>query len=338
MATRASSAAVQRRRLYRWVAAVGLLAAAEDQRGADVPETNAMGLLAAHAACEAMLGLIVGTLPYSQGKAGDPGFPELLDKAEAVARPSFATALHSDLLLMHRVRNGFVHAGQTVDATELDRAVDAAHSLAEHVPLPGNRRLVGTATVVADLIGIEAIGMWLRHADEMRRAGRLRLSADGVARALDAALDRTVPRVRTRTGMTMSQTVREMRAMGAGLGFDHEMRENLSAIDSLTRWVYPMALGTPPATIAYVRSVVGEETPVDVGGHPRRVDRPSNDDPPVADLRRASTIVSRIILRLWAMGSLAARRGDPELVALARDFLANPSGNAAGRPRDGGRS
>ena len=92
-----------------------------------------------------------------------------------------------------------------------------------------------------------------------------------------------------------------------------------------------MALGTPPATIAYVRSVVGEETPVDVGGHPRRVDRPSNDDPSVVDLRRASTIVSRIILRLWAMGSLAARRGDPELVALARDFLANPSGIAAGK-------
>ena len=331
MTTRASSAAVQRRRLYRWVAAVGLLAAAEDQRGADVPETNAMGLLAAHAACEAMLGLIIGTLPYSQGKAGDPGFVDLLDKAEAVARPSFATALHSDLLLMHRVRNGFVHAGQTVDAAELDRAVDAAHSLAEHVPLPGNRRLAGTATVVADLIDIEAIGMWLRHADHMRLAGHPRLSADGIARALDAALDRTVPPVRTRTGMTMSQTARQLRAIGAGSGFDREMRQNVSAIDSLTRWVYPMALGTPPATIAYVRSVVGEETPVDVGGHPRRVDRPSNDDPSVADLRRASTIVSRIILRLWAMGSLAARRGDPELVALARDFLANPSGIAAGK-------
>lgn len=338
MTTRASAAAVQRRRLYRWVAAVGLLAAAEDQRGADVPETNAMGLLAAHAACEAILGLVIGTLPYRQGKAGDPSFPELLGKAEAVARPAFATALHSDLLLMHRARNGFVHAGQTVDATELDRAIEAAHSLAEHVPLPGNRRLVGTATVVADLIEIEAIGMWLRHADEMRLAGRLRWSADGVARALDAALDRTVPRVRTRTGMTMDDTVRELREIGAGLGFNRERKANMAAIDSLTRWVYPMALGTPPATIAYVRSVVGEETPVDVGGHPRRVDRPSNDDPPVADLRRASTIVSRIILRLWAMGSLAARHGDPDLVALAQDFLANPAGIAAGMSRDGGRS
>jgi hypothetical protein len=322
-----------------------LLAAAEDQRGADVPETNAMGLLAAHAACEAMLGLIVGVVPYTKGKSQDPYFPDLLEMAAEVARPRIQIGLKSDLLLMHRARNGFVHAGQTVDATELDRAVDAAHSLAEHVPLPGNRRLVGTATVVADVTDIEAIGMWLRHADEMRQAGRLRLSADGVARALDAALDRTVPRVRTRTGLTMEQTVQQLRSVGGGRlsigGGNASVRETravTSAIDSLTRWVYPMALGTPPATIAYVRSVVGEEAAVDVGGHPRPVTRPSDDDPPGADLRRASTIVSRIILRLWAMGSLAAGRGDPELVALAQDFIANPSGNAAGKPRDGGRS
>jgi len=98
---------------------------------------------------------------------------------------------------MHRARNRFVHAGQTVGAMELDGAIEAAHALAEHVPLPGNKRLVGVATVVADIIEIEAIGMWLRHADEMRRAGRLRLSADGIARAMDATLDRTVPHVRT---------------------------------------------------------------------------------------------------------------------------------------------
>jgi hypothetical protein len=42
-ATRTSAGSLQRRRIYRWVAAVGLLGAAEDQRGADVPETNAIG-------------------------------------------------------------------------------------------------------------------------------------------------------------------------------------------------------------------------------------------------------------------------------------------------------
>jgi len=329
MTTRASAANVQRRRLYRWVAAVGLLAAAEEQRGADVPETNAMGLLAAHAACEAMLGLIVGVVPYTKGRPQDPTFPDLLEMAAPVAKPRFQTGLKGDLMLMHRARNGFVHAGLTVDATELDRAIDAAHTLAEHLPLPGHRRLVGISTVVADVIDLEAIGMWLRHADDMKQLGRLRLSADGIARALDAALDRTVPRVRTRTGVTTRRTLREMKSISGGQALDDDLRATTSAIDSLTRWVYPMALGTPPATVTYVRSIVGEERQLDVGGHPRPVARPSDDDPTVPDLRRASTIVSRIILRLWAMDGLAARRGDDAIVALAQDFLANPSGHAA---------
>ncbi len=90
-----------------------------------------------------------------------------------------------------------------------------------------------------------------------------------------------------------------------------------------------MALGTSPATLSYVRSVVGRETPLDVGGHPRPVSRPSKEEPSEADYRRASTMVARMILRLWAMGSLAAREHDPEIVAIAQDFLTNPSGMAA---------
>jgi hypothetical protein len=331
MTQAALSTSTQRRRLYRWVAAVGLLAAAEDQRGADVPETNAMGLIGAHAACEAMLGLMIGPLPYARGQPADERyFPVLLELAAAKAHPRLSQSLRGDLMTMHHARNGFVHGGQSVDASELDRAIDAAHALAEHVPLPGHGRLVGTSTVVADIIQIEAVGMWLRHADEMRRAGRRRLSADGIARALDAALDRTVPRVRTRTGVTTMRNLREMKEISAGRGIDHDLRTTTQAIDSLTRWVFPLALGMPPATIEYVRSVVGRERGVDIGGRPQPIQRPSDHAPSLDDLRRATAIVNRIILRLWAMGSLEAHRGDDALVALAQDFLANPRGLSAG--------
>ena len=331
--SRASATSLQRRRIDRWVAAVGLLAAAEDQRGVDVPELNAMGLLAAHAACEAMLGLIVGPLPFTKGQSSkELSFLALLEKAAPVAKPKLNQTLRGDLNAMHSVRNGFVHGGAIVHVSELDRSIEAAHTLAEHVPLPGHTNLVGVPTVVADIIEIEAIGMWLRHADEQRRAGNLRWSADGIARALDSALDRTVPHVRTRTGMTIFQTMRELGRIGAGSGFDRELRERIAEIDSLTLWVYPMALGTPPATLDYIRSVVGSDSNEDVGGHPRRVLGPSREDPSPADLRRASTIVSRIILRLWAMGSLAPGRSDEAIVKLAQPFLANPWGYAAGLP------
>ena len=329
--TRATS--LQRRRIYRWVAAVGLLTAAEEQRGADVPEMSAIGLMGAHAACEAMLGLIIGPLPYARREPPrERYFPILLDLAVEVAKPSLASALRDDLLTMHDVRNAFVHGGSIVDAAELDRAIDAAHSLAEHVPLPGRKTLVGVPTVVADIIDIEAIGMWLRHADQQRAQHHLRLSADGIARALDAAIDRTVPPVRTRTGLSTQQVLRELRSIGAGRGFETATRETISAIDQLTRWVYPMALGTPPAALAYIRSIVGTEGRADVGGHPGPVRRPTDDEPSAADLRRASSLVSRIILRLWAMDGLAAGSADGKIVAVAQQFLSEPYGTAAHQP------
>jgi hypothetical protein len=222
MSKRTPAASLQRRRIYRWVAAVGLLATAEDQSGADVPETNAMGLMGAHAACEAMLGLIVGPLPFVKGQpATERYFPVLLELAAAAAKPRLSQALRGELVTMHHVRNAFVHGGTTVDANELDRAIDAAHALAEHVPLPGNRNLVGVATVVADIIEMDAIGMWLRHADEQRAKGNLRWSADGIARALDAAISRTDPVLRTRTGRrSITQVVRELKDISSGLGLD----------------------------------------------------------------------------------------------------------------------
>jgi hypothetical protein len=312
-----------------------MLATAEDQRGADTPETNAMGLMGAHAASEAMLGLIVGPLPYDKKEPPDERFfPSLLRLAASAAQPPLSQTLRGELMTMHGVRNGFVHGGTTVDAAELDRAIDATHALAEHVPLPGHTQLVGVPTVVADIIQIEAIGMWLRHADEQRVKGRLRLSADGIARALEAAIDRTVPRVRSGTGTSsFMQVTRDLRAISQGRGFDPNERAVLFAIDQLTEWVYPMALGTPPATLSYIRSIVGTESRVDVGAHPRPVTRPTDAEPALADLRRASSLVSRIILRLHVMRGIAPGREDDKLAAAARDFLKDPHGPAAHLPR-----
>lgn len=159
--------------------------------------------------------------------------------------------------------------------------------------------------------------------------GRLRWSADGIARALDATIARTVPSVRTRTGMPPLQIALDLRSFGDGAA-----QETVAAIDQLTRWVYPMALGTTPARMAYIRSIVGTQSRADYGGHPTPVDRPSSDEPSVADLRQASSLVSRIILRLWAMDGLAVGRGDDQIATLAQRFLSDPYGIAAHLPAD----
>jgi hypothetical protein len=336
--TRTPAASLQRRRIYRWVAAVGLLGAAEDQRGADVPETNAIGLMAAHAACEAMLGLIIGPLPYAPKQPPrERYFGTLLELALAASKPPLSNALRDDLLTMHDVRNSFVHGGSTVSLLELDRAIDAAHALAEHVSLPGHKNLVGVPTVVADIIQIEAIGMWLRHADEQRAKGNILFSADGIARALDEAVGRTVPLVRRRTGRTMLQSLRTVADHGKQDRHNREVsgefERQREAIDALARWVYPLALGTQPATLNYIESVVGTVDHVDIGGQPLPVNRPK-EEPSPRDLRRASSLVSRIILRLWAMDGLAPGRFDDQLIELAQRFLTQPYGMSARLPRE----
>lgn len=325
MARALASESLQRRRIYRWVAAAGLLATAEEQRGVDVPEMNAMGLMAAHAASEAMLALLAGQMPYVKGKSREPAFPEVLELAAAkVKRPPISQTLRGELMAMHGVRNAFVHGGSTVDGTELDRAIDAAHALAEHVPLPGHDHLVGVPTVVAAVVDMEAIGLWLRFADEQRKQGQLRWSADGIAHALDAAIDRTEPRVRTRTGRSMMQNIRRMTDISAGREISDAYEETGKALDQLTRWVYPLALGTSPATLQYVRSVVGTERREDRGGYPSPIQRPSEDEPSMADLRRASSLASRIILRLAVMGGLKAGPSDDKIAEMAREVLDDP--------------
>jgi hypothetical protein len=106
-----ASESLQRRRIYRWVAAVGLLATAEDQRGADVPKLNAMGLLGALAACEAMLGLLAGQIPYVQGQPKEPSFGRVLELAGPKAKPRRSQTIRGELMAMHSVRNAFVHGG-----------------------------------------------------------------------------------------------------------------------------------------------------------------------------------------------------------------------------------
>jgi uncharacterized protein YutE (UPF0331/DUF86 family) len=120
----------ERRRLRRWLAAVGLTTAAEDAARVDTPETNAMALLGADAACETLLGLLAGVRRYKQGD--EVSFPRLLTAAGA--KVTIEADLGDDLDAMHRIRNAFVHASNTVAANETAHAISNARRLLDIVP------------------------------------------------------------------------------------------------------------------------------------------------------------------------------------------------------------
>jgi hypothetical protein len=333
----------ERLRLRRWLAAVGLTAAAEDAARVDTPETNAMALLGAHAACEALLGLLSGVRRYKRGE--EVAFPKLL--ASASSAVTIPTDLADNLDVIYRMRNDFVHASLTVDGAEAARAISNARRLMELVPaslgaswtLPDD---AGLGTAVAQIIGVEAVGMWLRHAEQMRRQNRLQLAADGLARALDGALQRTLPKL-LRDGWARSSSGSVLRRI-AGATQDRVVelmdqrvdeldgRANVMSrrVEGLFEWVLPLALGTSPIAYQRLRAVIGVTLDVDVGGVPGPVSRPPGVSVGDDAMRQAISQTAEIIFRLWAMGSLRPWPNDDKIVQLAQSFLANPSGFAAG--------
>jgi hypothetical protein len=86
----------------------------------------------------------------------------------------------------------------------------------------------------------------------------------------------------------------------------------------------------PVGSYHHLRDIIGRELPEDLGGHPRRVLRPGAVPVDEDNVRRAIAQAAEIIFRLWAMGSLRAKDHDAELVFLAQEFIANPSGYTAG--------
>jgi hypothetical protein len=127
---------------------------------------------------------------------------------------------------------------------------------------------------------------------------------------------------------------RQLRRIADGIP-QGDYTELAREIDALGRWVFPLSIGVSPATHDEVRAVIGRMADVDLGGRPRPVYRPNELDPSNDELRRASSVTCEIVLRLWAMGSLAPGRGDDQIVALAQTFLEEPSGYAAGDKASG---
>lgn len=338
--------------LSRWLAAVGLTGAAEDTARVDTPETNAMALLGAHAACEALLGLLAGSERLRAGR--DIYFWQLLDQAKqkvntAGAAMKIGPDLSDHLVSMNGARNGFVHAGSAIAASEATRAISNARRLMELVPasmgaswtLPDG---AGLGTAVAKIIGVEAVGIWLRFADEIQRSqpNRPDLAADGLAHALDSALMRTRPVLLRdpwpspwtgsqlyRMAVTPDRVAEAMDRRAEAM--DRRADKMDRRIEGLFEWVLPLALGTSPIDYQRLREVIGWAHGETIGLGPHGpVSRPTEIPMSRDAVRAANSQTVAIIFRLWAIGSLEELPSDDKTVETAREAIAQLIGAVAG--------
>ena len=171
----------------------------------------------------------------------------------------------------------------------------------------------GLGTAVAEIIGVEAVGIWLRLADDLLRTqdDRLELAADGLARSLDNALSRTHPRL-IRLAW---QSPFILRAPGAGRDRVAEAMDQ--RIEELREWVLPLALGTSPIAYQRLREVTGWSQP-EFSAAP--VSRPTEEPLSRDAVRGATSQTAAIIFRLWAMGSLESRPADDQIVEASKAY------------------
>ena len=301
------------------MAAVGLTSAAVDVARVDTPETNAMALLGAHAACEALLGLLAGTARHRPGP--EVKFSGLVAAAETNVQ--LQADLVDDLDAMHRIRNDFVHASNTVAGDEVGRAISNARRLLElDMPDPRTSAIpdhFGPATAVAEVIGLEPVGIWLRDSDELRSLGLLEEATDALARALNAALIRTRPRLWPAPGAR--SPLRDLRRHSLGLGTDRNEEVTRAELAGLHRWVMPLALGIPPAAYERLVAFLGSAPHEMPRAAPARVFRGKDVVITEPELRGATAQTAEIVFRLWAMGSLQPGRDGDQVAEQARLFI-----------------
>ena len=302
--------------IQRWLTAVGLLLAAEEQARVETAVSDAIAVVTAAAAAEGALGIIAGS---RADRKGSDRFEDILTaalaRAEVTAPPGIPLHLVDQLRAVQRTRSGALHVGTRVHHSEAERASEAARELFGLLPrLSGVPALPagGIATAVAGLIGIEAVGVWMRFADDRVAAGDAPNAADAAARALDAALVRTRPPLPT--DIRYVSRGEEARDVWQAMGYVEQR------IKRLETWVVPFVIGLHPAAYRSLRETIGEVVPEDRGGHPTRVVRSATPD--LMSVRRALETVTEIVWRLSSSSSLTAFERDDVIVGFAQEFIA----------------
>lgn len=191
----------------RWIAIAALLASAQDLQARGGGAWPALALIAADTANETIL----GTIAVAGGKypARDASFEDTYNLALAALdelEHTMPQGLRTRVVTVHRHRNAAVHAGVEPAPKVIRRALETAADLrslaVDALELMESFRTAGPVTAVAKVVGIEPIASALIGAEQHLEADRLERAADQCAIALDAALERVKPGLRSDTAAT----------------------------------------------------------------------------------------------------------------------------------------
>jgi hypothetical protein len=288
--------------LGRWVAIASLLASARELEGRGGGAWRPLGLVAADTAIEAILGTIATSLGEAPGR--DATFEQtfqLADGALAGGPHAIDQSLRTRIHTIHRQRNAAVHHGDEPGGQAVSRAIATALELRElavnALTLLEAFRDAGPARAVGRIVAIEPISTSLGEAERLLGLGQLLAAADQCAIALDAALERVKPDIRSYKRVPID-TPRDVVKAIAGVSEQTVLHE---------AWILALGIGIRPVELERLQRVVGEPIFTAPNGPPTEVIHSERVTLTEALVTWALRTTTDVVFRLWQGEALASR-------------------------------
>jgi len=281
--------------IRQWVAAVALLAEAEEAAARGSSVDRAIALIAADTATEAALGLLSSRLAE---ELQSDSFGTYLARAKRVAR--LPSGLASEIAAVHRLRNNVVHNGAEASEREALRATLASRELLD-VFVP---RVLRAAKALGRGRGIgDAVGALLpsHPAGRALEAAQVALAKRDPKSALEECAG-ALEHVRRNTMPPLPVTRRraprevEIETKYGRTRTDYGFRQLDGALEALERWVVPLALGLSPAEYA---SLVEDLPYARSTGRSFEYHWSDEKVPDMTTAKRSLERVSVLVLRMW---------------------------------------
>jgi hypothetical protein len=299
--------------LDRWLAMLGLVAAAEDFAARRTGAWAGLAVVAADAAIEAALGLIA--TGGSKPPEGQERFSDLLALSELAFKDAgdpIDVRLRDRILRTHRSRNSALHVGLDPSERTVQTAIAAARDVlglaSRASPVLGRIAGVGPVRAVAELVDVPVIKDALNLASEaLARADPIG-AADQAAIALETALSRLDPPLRDRMGRLLPRgSIPRVSTYGpqSAIGIDEITRPLEKHADLIEAWLLALAIGVRPGELARLRRQLGYVTVTLVGQV--SVQRAAEIDLTLATAEASLLQVTSIVFRLVVNGELRVR-------------------------------
>jgi hypothetical protein len=288
-----------------WIAIAAMLASAEELRARGGGGWPALAIVAADTANEAILGTVAGNAP--KPPAPSALWPDIYNAAVRAFRDHYKHPMTESLMRrvrqIHRHRNGAVHDGIDPGPRVLDSALATAAELrslaVDALELLEAFRTSGPSRAVAGVVKIAPIGDPLAEAEDLLNQDALEAAADKCAIALEAALERAKPNIRSYKGLTARRDDDRVDSMFAIFAEQRQLHE---------AWILALGLGLRPIELRRLQRVLGQPMrSIREVGEVSEVMRDKSVKLTRPTVQWAVRTTTDVVFRLWQSESLAPR-------------------------------